>query len=72
MHDFKIIKTKILEYENKTIAEIARDHKKEQKIDALDAIFQIIIKDPDAVWRQTTDAPRMSKGWIREIYLGLI
>jgi N-acyl-D-aspartate/D-glutamate deacylase len=54
MNYFKIISCKNKEYENKTIAEIARL----RNMDALEAIFDILVEDPDTIWIQHLD-PRL-------------
>ena len=54
MNYFKIIRCKNKEYEGKTIAEIARL----RNTDALEAIFDIIVEDPDTIWIQYLD-PRL-------------
>ena len=54
MNYFKIISCKNKEYEGKTIAEIARL----RNTDALEAIFDIIVEDPDTIWIQYLD-PRL-------------
>jgi len=54
MNYFKIIRCKNKDYEGKTIAEIA----KLRNTDALEAIFDIIVEDPDTIWIQHLD-PRL-------------
>lgn len=54
MNYFKIIRCKNKNYEGKTIAEIA----KLRNTDALEAIFDIIVEDPDTIWIQHLD-PRL-------------
>jgi N-acyl-D-aspartate/D-glutamate deacylase len=54
MDCFKIISCQNKGYEGKTVAEIARL----RNMDALEAIFDIIVEDPDTVWIQHLD-PRL-------------
>ncbi len=46
MNCFKIVKCKNKEYEGKTIAEIARA----RNTDALEAVFDIMVEDPETIW----------------------
>ncbi len=54
MDCFKIISCQNKGYEGKTVAEIARL----RNTDALEAIFDMIVEDPDAIWIQHLD-PRL-------------
>jgi N-acyl-D-amino-acid deacylase len=54
MDCFKILSCRNKDYEGRTIGEIAR----RRGTDALDAVFDVIVEDPDTIWIQHSD-PRL-------------